>query len=423
MSALPFVPSRRGLLFGAGALALAGCAPTRTRLVAGHEAGLRYPALQGVLNGWVADGRLSGAAIGLRHGDGPETFLQAGRLDHDLTSALVDRNTLFRIYSMTKPITGVGAALLIEDGRLDLDTPVADLVPEVGRVEVARNPDRGLDGRAPASPMTVRHLLTHTAGLTYHFFDGPIADAYRRAGLFPVTGYSLAEKPIDGPKVHDLDEFGRRLGEIPLRFDPGTEYHYSIGLDLLGLVIQRASGMSFPDFLQRRLFNPIGMRDTLWEISRADQARLMALYDYSGGQRIVRDDRTDSAYARPVTLFAGGAGLISTASDYLAFLTMLLDDGRAGSVRVMTPETARMVRTDILPSGVEPENGAFRFGFGGSVKEPSGEYGWGGAAGTIGWMNPTTRTALTVMVQHFGQRIDVDGDVRRALERDVGEPA
>ncbi len=420
MSALAFSPSRRGLLFGAGALALAGCAAGQGRWLDGPQAALRYPALQGVLNGWVADGRLSGAAIGLRHGDGPEAFLQAGRLDHDPTSALVGRNTLFRIYSMTKPITGVGTALLIEDGRLSLDTPVADLVPEMGRVEVARNPDRGLDGRAPASPMTVRHLLTHTAGLTYHFFDGPIADAYRRAGLFPVTGYSLAEKPIDGPKVHDLDEFGRRLGEIPLRFDPGTAYHYSVGLDLLGLVIQRASGMSFPDFLQRRLFDPVGMNDTLWEIRRADQARLMALYDYSGEQRIVRDDRTNSAYAEPVTLFAGGAGLISTATDYLAFLTTLLDDGRAGSVRVMEPETARLVRTDILPSGVNPENGAFRFGFGGSVKEPSGEYGWGGAAGTLGWLDPSTRTAVTVMVQQFGQQIDVNGDVRRALERDVG---
>lgn len=411
-------PSRRGLLLGAGALGLAACASTAAPP---REVAARFPALQAVLDGWIADGRLSGAGIGVRHADGAPAFLQAGRLDYDATTAAVDRDTLFRIYSMTKPVTGVAAALLVEDGRLTIDTPVADLVPELADVRVATNPERGLDARAPRAPLTVRHLLTHTGGLSYHFFPGPIADEYRRRGIFPVTGYSLAEKPgIDGPKVRDLDEMGRNLGGIPLAFDPGADYLYSIGLDVLGLVIQRASGMSFPTFVQRRLFDPIGMDDTVWQIRPSEQRRLMQLYDYSGETRVVRDERTDSAYAKPVTLYAGGAGLISTAKDYLAFLTTLLDDGRSGRVRVMAPETARLVRTDILPPGVRPENGKFRFGFGGSVDETSGAFGWGGAAGTLGWLDPSTRTAVTVMVQHFGQRIDVDGDVRRALASDLG---
>lgn len=412
-------PTRRGLLLSGAGLGIASCASSATAGFDGQHAALGYPATQAVLDGWVAAGKVPGAVVGLRRADGSSVYLNAGRLDHDPAARRVDANSLFRIYSMTKPVTGAATALLIEDGRLTLDTPVADFVPELARIQVATDLENSLNARPARTVMTVRHLLTHTAGFTYHFFgEDPLRNAYRRAGIFPLTGFNLAPGTVDGPSVVDLDEMAHRLGEIPLLADPGTAFNYSLSLDVMGLVIQRASGMAFPDFLQRRLFNPTGMDDTLWRLRSGDSARFSALYDYKDGGRIARDDPRNSDYAKPITLFAGGAGLVTSAHDYLAFLTMLLDDGRAGRVTVMKPETARLIRTSIMPPEAVGEDTP-SMGFGGYVDATSGEFGWSGAAGTVAWLNPTSRTAAVIMLQHLEQTIDVGADIRRALAADA----
>jgi len=329
---------------------------------------------------------------------------------------------------MTKPVTGVAAALLIEDGKLALDQPVTDFIPEFARLTVAIDPAAGLEARPARNVMTMRHLLTHTAGLSYNIMgNGPVQRAYRRAGVFPFTG-DLGARGGDGTKVRDLEESVRRLGEIPLMFEPGTDWHYSVSLDVLGLVIQRASGMSFPDFLQRRIFDPIGMDDTKWRLGRGDAGRFAAVYDYAGEGRVAAVGASTEAYSAPVTLFAGGAGLISSTRDYLAFMTTLLDGGRAGRVRVMQPETARLVRTNILPEGPKPtwapDDG---FGFGGvvvnSTKPNAGAYGWSGAAGTNAWLDPTNNLACVIMQQFFNAEIGLVEDVRAAVRAEMGVAA
>ena len=414
-----FITDRRTLLLGAGVLGLSGCAATPRAPEAS-----RFPQVQAVLDRYVADGRLPGATVGLRLPDGDKVWLQAGTQDYGPSPAM-NRDTLFRIYSMTKPVTGAAAALLIEDGRLTLDQPVTDFIPEFARLTVAIDPATGLDARPAQNIMTVRHLLTHTAGLTYNIMgDGPVQRAYRRAGIFPFTG-DLGASDGDGPRVHDLDEMVRRLGEIPLMFEPGTDWHYSVSLDVMGLVIQRASGMSFPDFLQRRLFDPIGMDDTMWRLGRGDAGRLAAVYDYAGEGRVPAAGASMEAYSAPVTLFAGGAGLISSTYDYLAFMTTVLDGGRAGRVRVMAPETARLIRTNILPEGLKPtwapDDG---FGFGGVVvnatKPNAGAYGWSGAAGTNAWLDPTNNLAGVIMLQHFNAEIGLVDEVRAAVRSEMG---
>jgi CubicO group peptidase (beta-lactamase class C family) len=414
-----FITDRRTLLLGAGLLGLAGCAGTPR--AAGKA---RFPAIQAVLDRYVADGRLPGATVGLRLPDGEKVWLQAGSQDYGPSPAM-NRDTLFRIYSMTKPVTGAAAALLIEDGKLSLDQPVTDFIPEFARLKVAIDPATGLDARPAQNVMTVRHLLTHTAGLTYNIMgDGPLQRAYRRAGIFPFTG-DLGANDGDGPRVHDLDEMVRRLGEIPLMFEPGTDWHYSVSLDVMGLVIQRASGMSFPDFLQRRLFDPIGMDDTMWRLRPGEARRFAAVYDYDGEGRVPAAGATTEAYSAPVTLFAGGAGLISSTEDYLAFMTTLLDGGRAGRVRVMKPETARLIRTNILPEGAKPtwapDDG---FGFGGmvvnSTKPNAGSYGWSGAAGTNAWLDPTNNLACVIMQQFFNAEVRLVDEVRAAVRSEMG---
>ena len=414
------VPSlhRRRLLLAGGALALSGCAnaPSSAEITA------RFPATQAVLDRFVAEGRLPGATVGVRAPDGSDWFLQSGRLSFDPASPAMDRDTLFRIYSMTKLITGAAAALAIEDGRFTLDTPIGELVPEMANMTVAIDPANSLEARPAREPIRVQHLLTHTSGLTYSFAGGgAVQAAYRRAGILPFTG--RLDMGETGPKAETLDDMVRRLGEIPLIAEPGTAYNYSVSLDVLGLVIQRAVGMPFQDYVQRRLLGPIGMDDTVWRLRPGDARRLAALYVYSEDGRFEEPSSSAEILSQPVTLHAGGAGLLSTTRDYLAFLAMELNDGLAGRVRVMEPETARMIRMDILPPELTAERGGY--GFGGWVARPghlrAGEYGWSGAAGTQAWVDKRQNFAAVMMIQAMPYgAVNILRDVRPALDQDLG---
>ena len=334
--------NRRHLLLSGAGLTLAGCAANG---LTPAEAARLLPSAQAAMDRHVAAGHVPGISVGVRMPDGQDVFLEAGSLDFD-GAAMADQDTLWRIYSMTKPITGAAAALLIEDGVLTLDTPVAQFIPEFANMTVVTDRTASLEARPATRTMTIRHLLTHTAGFTYHFFgDQPVANAYSRAGIFPVTGYNLSPRDIDGPKVRDLDAMARALADIPLMYEPGTEYLYSISLDVLGLVIQRASGMSFPDFVQRRLFDPIGMDDTVWRLRGAgDRRRFAALYNYADGGREVVDPVAETAFAEPVTLFAGGGkgvGQLRAHAHALAALTGKKKGQKGSCGHAMSPYDSR----------------------------------------------------------------------------------
>lgn len=414
------IASRRSLLLGVGALGLTGCATFSGEAAAPVRGLERLPLSQTVLNRFVADRRLPGVSVGVRAPDGSDIFIQAGTLDFNSFDR-VSPDSLFRIFSMTKPVTGAATALLIEDGRLTLDQPVADILPEFAHLKVATNPATGLTARPARNTMTIRHLLTHTSGLTYSIAgDGPVQRAYREAGVTP--GAPRGETP----QIRDLDELVAKLADLPLIAEPGTAWNYSVSLDVLGLVIQRVSGMAFPDFVQRRLLDPIGMDDTIWRLRDGDAVRLMQVYAYGRDRATpptVAATLSAEAYARPVTLYSGGGGLISSTRDYLDFLSMLLNDGRAGRVRVMKPETARLTRSDILPEGLTALDGGF--GFGGWVARPGhrrqGEFGWSGAASTQGWIDPERNFAVTMMIQAMPNRaVDILTELRPALDADLG---
>ena len=415
------IASRRTLLLGAGALGLSGCGTLGSGAGAPPIRGLdRLPRTQTVLNRFVSERRIPGVTVGVRAPDGDRIFLQAGTLDFNVFNR-VGPDSLFRIFSMTKPVTGTAAALLIEDGRLSLDQPVAEIIPEFAALKVASNPARNLNARPAREVMTIRHLLTHSSGLTYSITgDGPVQRAYRVAGITPGAPKG------DGPQVRDLDELVGKLADIPLIAEPGSAYNYSVSLDVLGLVIQRVSGMAFPDFVQRRILNPVGMRDTVWRLREGDADRLMQVYAFGRDNRnppSVMPGLSAADYSRPVTLYSGGGGLISSTRDYLDFLSMLLNNGRAGRVRVMKPETARLIRSDILPEGLTAEGGGF--GFGGWVARPGhvrqGEFGWSGAAGTQGWIDPERNFAATMMIQAMPYRsVDILSELRPALDADLG---
>ncbi|WP_297799333.1 serine hydrolase domain-containing protein [uncultured Brevundimonas sp.] len=416
---------RRALLFGMGALSLplglSACA-SEGSLVEVAPRGLdRLPMTQDVLNRFVAAGRLPGLAVGVALPEGGKAFVQAGTLDFG-SFTRVDRDSLFRIYSMTKLITGAAAAILMEEGKFGLDTPVADFIPEFASMKVATNPARGLSARPAQNVMTIRHLLTHTSGFTYaHAGDSAVQREYARQGIF------MAASSRGGvPLPSNYDELVARLADIPLMFEPGTKYEYGISIDVLAVVIERAAGVPFADFVQQRILDPLAMQDTVWRLREGNAERLAAIYNYGPtgtGQRAAVPNTSAADLSRPVPMPFAGSGLLSTASDYIDFLAMLLNDGAAGRRRIMKPETARLMRSDILPAGLSANDGGH--GFGGWVAREghkrAGEFGWSGNASTQAWIDPAHNFAAVLMMQALPYRsVNVLSELRVALDADLG---
>jgi len=413
MSTAPLL-ERRQLLAALGALAAAP-ALARTR---------RWPAVQALLDRYVAERKIAGASAALSVSGQPVAYVNAGAPALD-SSAAANEHTLWRIYSMTKPVTGVAAAVLIEDGKLRLDQPVADFFPAYANAQVAIDPAKSLDARPARNPMTVRHLLTHTGGLTYTIAGkGPVQQAYRAKGLFGF--YGQPPEPGDGPLPASLAEFAERLATVPLVAEPGTTYNYSVGLDLLGAVIERASGMPFDAFLRARLFGPLDMRSTAFRA--LDMNRFATNYLITPQGLLAIDRPGATTYAAYPAIPFGGAGLVSSSRDYARFGMMLLGDGALGRERVMRPETARLVRSNLLPAGVTALTDRSGYGAGGRVVTPEtqnandsvGSYGWGGAAGTSFWIDPRRRAMVTLMTQFMpAETYPIRRELRDAILADA----
>jgi CubicO group peptidase (beta-lactamase class C family) len=384
----------------------------------------RWPKVQALLDRYVAEKKIAGASAALTVGGAPLAYVNAGTLALD-SSVAANEDTLWRIYSMTKPVTGTAAALLIEDGKLALDQPVADFFPAFANIQVAIDPAKGLDARPAKTPMTVRHLLTHTSGLTYTITGkGAVRKAYREKGLFGF--YGQPPEPGDGAMPTSLAEFAERVATIPLIAEPGTAYNYSVSLDLLGAVIERASGMPFDAFLRARLFGPLDMRSTAFRA--LDMNRLSTNYFITPKGLLPVDIPGRTVFAAYPKLAHGGAGLVSSARDYARFGLMQLGDGALGGVRVMKPETARLIRSNLLPAGVTAMDDGSGYGAGGRVVIPTtksandsiGSYGWGGAAGTSFWIDPRRRTMVTLMTQFMPQDgYPIRRELRDAIRADM----
>ena len=393
----------------------------------------RYAAVQALADRYVAEKKLAGLGFALSFGGAPVSYVNAGTLAFD-SNAAVDENSLYRVFSMTKPVTGTAAALLIEDGKLSLDQPVSDFFPAFAKTQVAIDPAKGLESRPAARPMLIRHLLTHTSGLTYTISGkGPVQLAYAKAGLlsstgvpkdFNARGLGVPESEI-GDYLPSLNAFANRLATMPLIADPGTVWHYSTSLDLMGAVIEKASGLPFDSFLQRRIFDPLDMRSTAFRV--LDPRRLTTNYLATPNGLLAVDNAVRGAFNAPPPFPMGGAGLVSSARDYFRFGAMLRGDGALDKVRLMKPETARLIRSDIMPAGVRFTDGG-GFGFGGRVVTPDtkgandgpGSYAWSGAAGTVFVMDPNREAVIVMMIQVIpGEAYPIRKELRQALASDL----
>ena len=379
--------NRRGFLGLAGMAGVTALAPSPLWAMA-QEAG-DWPTVSAKIRSYVETRKVAGAMAALGWGTDEPTYISAGNLSLE-SKVAVDRDTLWREYSMTKPITGMAAMMLIGDGKMKLDQPVSDFIPEFAEMRVLVDPANSLESVPAKNPITIRNLLTHTAGLGYSIITkGPLLQAYLDQGILPGV---VSRQPIPGveggAKVPPLDEFARRVAKLPLIAEPGTEWSYSIGLDVMGRVIEVASGMSFGDFLQTRLFDPLGMTSSFFQVPESEAHRLATNYAVIGGLLIPIDPGATSIFLDKPAFPFGGAGLVSSARDYDRFLAMLMGGGTLDGVQVMGSDMVDLGTSNLLPDGVDLTGtwvAGQGFGAGGRVGlgDRAGTYGWAGAAGTV----------------------------------------
>jgi CubicO group peptidase (beta-lactamase class C family) len=396
------------------------------------------PATQALFDGYVSAGKMPGIVGAFGVGDLPTVFVKSGKVALDANAQAAGPDSLWRVYSMTKPVTAMAAMILIEDGKLKLDQPVSDMLPAFKNMRVQLNANT-IESRPAARPITIRNLLTHTAGLGYNIITtGPLLELYNRKGINPAQVNAGLEAITRKVRAPDLQEFANRVASVPLIADPGAKWSYSIGLDVMGAVIEKASGMSFDAFVQKRIFDPLKMRSSYWTVPRREIGRLVSEYAFGPtGTMSALDPAATSVYLSPPSFPYGGAGLVMSAGDYDRFLHMLQNYGMLDGVRIMKTATAKLAMSDLLPAGVTfgalpggtggtmgPRMG---FGAGGSViledkadSMGAGTYGWGGAAGTIAWVNPVKKIRGTVMVNYFpGEKWPVRDDTVKALRTDL----
>lgn len=412
-----------------------------------------FPAVQAFADRMVASGGVPSIAIAVGVGDEAPTFISAGRIAQDPGAAPTGPDTLWRIYSMTKPVTGIAAMILVDEGKLRLDQPVGDFIPSFKQSRVLVEPSKSLATRPASRPVTVRDLMTHSSGLNYGIAAaGPAAEALKKDGLLPYMFNRAGETELRPLRPATLQAFAERAGHAGLVADPGQKFSYSMGLDVLAAVIERAAGMPYEDFLQQRMFGPLKMTSTYWQVPRSEAGRFATFYlpkavaafiapgstDGGASPYAVVDAGTDSIYLDKPSFPYGGAGLVSTARDYDRFLRMLAGDGRLGSVRILSEKTARLARTNLLPANVAllnfgpvPRDEAAGMGAGGfvttvevdSLGRHRGTFGWDGAAGTRAWTDPVTRVRATMMIngasqpnvgEEFDKAVNADLAARRA---------
>ena len=353
----------------------------------------RLETTKAVFKGDVDAKRLPGAVL-LMARNGKIAFYDTVGFQDRATETPMKKDSIFRIASMSKPITTVAAMILAEENKLDVGAPVAQYLPEFKDVKV------GTEGALPKRPMTVQDLMRHTSGLTYGLFgNSPIDQMYRKANIF---------------SAKSLDEMVKLIAGMPLLHQPGEFWEYSVSTDVLGRLVEVASGMDLDSFVRERITGPLRMNDTGFWVKPEAVSRLAK-----------PDGQANAAFENPTqkpNIFSGGGGMLSTAGDYARFSQMLLNGGELDGVRILAPKTIALMTSDQLPATVErhtpvaiaigsfgpvPEMGT-SFGLGFAVRVDAGrnpmpgsvgDFSWGGITGTLFWVDPQTKLVAVLMAQ------------------------
>jgi len=366
----------------------------------------RLTRIDAVLQQYVDEGRLAGAvALVLR--DGQPAYERALGWSDKEAGRRMAPNTIFRIASQTKAITSVAVLALMEEGKLTLTDPVSRYIPSFAGSKVA------VPGSAPGAapeivpakrPITIRDLLTHTAGISYGT-DRHVAALYEVKGLGPAAGFGWFTADKDEPICDTME----RLGTLPFVAQPGEAWVYGYNTDILGCIVERASGTTLDAFVRSRITGPLGMKDTQFFLPPDQRDRLAAVYSIGTDGKISRaadGPRGQGAYVDgPRRSFAGGAGLLSTARDYARFLEMIRKGGAIDGVRILAPRTVALMTTNQVGTLHSPNGLGFGLGFettdlfGANGLDSEGSFGWGGAYSTMYRVDPEARLVLVLMIQ------------------------
>ena len=344
----------------------------------------------------------------------------------------IKKDDLYRIYSMTKPIVSVAIMQLYEKGKFHLNDPVDKYIPELKDLKIAINKDSLIDAK---NKITIKHLLTHTSGLSYGWSAHPADEFYRKANLF---------------SSESSDDFIDKVSKLPLRFEPGTKYYYSISTDVLGILIERISGLSLSNYLEKNIFSPLEMVDTFFEIPKEKADRFLPNHTYD--RKTKKINTTDSGKFKDskkidatmmrnyydVKVYSGGGGLVSTAYDYMIFAECLRNGGELNGKRIIGSKTLKYMTKGHLPASVrgigrgesldDPILSARTFGLGfGIINSPEtlgvigskGIYSWGGAAGTIFWIDPVEDIVVVSMIQLMQSPWTLRNDLKVATYQSI----
>jgi len=367
----------------------------------------------------VADGRAAGVSA-LIWKDGQEAYFGTAGFADGEGQRPMKRDTIAQIYSMTKPITGVSLMQLWEQGKFQLDDPLSKYLPEFESMQVYAGKDAAGEPiyRPAARPITVRDIMRHTAGFAYGPGKTPAHDAYVKADPMAID--------------HDLAELGRRVAKVPLLFDPGTQWSYSIAVDVQALLVEKLSGQPFAEYAKQHVLDPLGMHDTAWRQPNERFARMAAMYHKKDG-KLVRDsdESTRKLNFQDNKLTGGGFGLASTVQDYMRFARMLLGKGELDGTRILKPSTVQLMATDELDPKITerlflPSKGSVGFGLDFAVRKMQpqkpeesrgavGEFFWDGAASTLFWVDPANHLAAVFFVQTMPFDGTLHHDLRAAI--------
>ena len=318
----------------------------------------------------------------------------------------VAENTIFRIFSMTKPITTTALMMLYEEGKVKLDDPVEKYIPEFADVKVYHKDGQQLPAK---NKMTVRHILSHSSGLSYGWDPTPVDTMYQKANFW----FSAS-----------LKQMIQKIASLPLNFEPGTQWKYGVSTDVAGYLVEVISGQPFDQFLKEHIFEPLKMEDTGFHVPEDKHARLATVYSKDKeGNLIEMHTPTVDHFYQPAPYASGGGGLVSTASDYMTFAQMLLNGGEINGVRILKKETVDMMRSNQLADGVKYGPGK-SFGLGFDIMMDvekaegigsNGTYSWSGLANTYFWIDPEQEMVLMVWTQFLPHGTPMSSEFKKMV--------
>ena len=377
----------------------AGLAPDRVAVI---DRGLQR---------YVDDNRIAGI-VALVLQDGKPVYEKAFGWADKEAGRRMTIDTIFRIASQTKALTSVAIMQLIEEGRLSLARRAGDFLPTFAKTTVATaKMASGVVTEPARRPITIRDLLTHTAGISYGT-DSVVSDLYAAKGLGPAAGFGWYTADKDEPVCTTME----RLGTLPFAAQPGERWVYGYNTDILGCIVEKVSGMPLDEYLRTRIIAPLGMTDTQFFLPAADRARLAAVYASKDGtyERAPDGARGQGHYADgPRKNFAGGAGLLSTARDYARFLEAIRLGGTVDSVRLLSPRSVRLMASNQVGTLHSSTGLGFGLGFettdrfGASGMQSEGSFGWGGAYGSVYRIDPDEKLVMVLMIQLIPNGSDI----------------